>query len=140
MDHTYLDYAATTPVREEVRAAMEPYLSTSFGNPSSVHRWGREAEEALEQARAELAESIGARAAEITFVRGGTESDNLALFGWCGAHRTKGATPTVAITALEHHAVFEAVAYATEAGLTKSVRIGVTGDNRPAARTRPRLR
>jgi cysteine desulfurase len=128
MDHIYLDYAATTPVREEVRAAMAPYLTHSFGNPSSVHRWGREAEEALEQARADLAQALGAQPAEITFVRGGTESDNLALFGWCSAQRTQGAHPTVAISAIEHHAVFEAVEYATQAGLTKSVRIGVTAE------------
>ncbi|MDH3205297.1 MAG: cysteine desulfurase [Gemmatimonadota bacterium] len=126
MDHVYLDYAATTPVRDEVRAAMAPYLSGVFGNPSSVHRWGREAEEALEQARAELAESLGAEPSEITFVRGGTESDNLALLGWCGGQRALDETPTVAISSIEHHAVLEAVEFATRTGLARSLRIGVT--------------
>ena len=126
MDYTYLDYAATTPVRDEVRAAMAPYLSGFFGNPSSIHRWGREAAEALEQARAELAESLGAEPSEITFVRGGTESDNLALLGWCGALRALGESPTVAFSSIEHPAVLEAVEFATETGLTRSLRIGVT--------------
>ena len=126
MDHVYLDYAATTPVRDEVRAAMAPYLSGFFGNPSSIHRWGREAEEALEQARAELAESLGAEPSEITFVRGGTESDNLALLGWCGGQRALDETPTVAISSIEHHAVLEAVEFATRTGLARSLRIGVT--------------
>jgi cysteine desulfurase len=132
MDPTYLDYAATTPVREEVLAAMAPYLSGIFGNPSSVHAWGRQAENALELARAELAESLGAAPSEVTFVRGGTESDNLALFGWCGAQRARGEVPTIAISAVEHHAVLEATEHVEHQGLAKSMRIGVTADGRVA--------
>lgn len=128
MDHTYLDYAATTPVRDEVRVAMAPYLSGMFGNPSSAHRWGREAEEALEQARADLAHALGARPSEITFVRGGTESDNLALFGWCGAQRARGNVPTVAVSAIEHHAVLDAVEYASQMGLARSLTIEVSAE------------
>jgi cysteine desulfurase len=126
MDPIYLDYAATTPVRDEVRAAMAPYLSTSFGNPSSVHRWGRLAEEGLEQARADLAQSLGAAPSEITFVRGGTESDNMAVFGWCDTYRSTGEVPTVAVSAIEHHAVFEPVDRAAAAGACRAVRVAVT--------------
>ena len=56
-----MDYAATTPVREEVRSAMDPYLGETFGNPSSIHRFGRQASAALEEARSQLAEALGAR-------------------------------------------------------------------------------
>lgn len=107
MDPIYLDYAATTPVREEVRAAMEPYLDRVFGNPSSIHRWGREAGAALERARAEVAEALGARRREIVFVRGGTESDNLALLGRVEADRAAGHPAHVITTALEHKAVLD---------------------------------
>ena len=60
MNPIYLDYASTTPLREEVRAAMEPYLDRHFGNPSSTHRWGRAARAALEESRARIAEALGA--------------------------------------------------------------------------------
>lgn len=130
MDPVYLDYAATTPVRDEVRDAMAPYASEIFGNPSSIHRWGREAEEALERAREDLADCLGAEPAEVTFVRGGTESDNLALFGWCAAQKARGELPTLAISAVEHHAVLEAAEYAAQAGLARLVRLGVATDGR----------
>lgn len=107
MNPIYLDFAATTPVREEVRAAMEPYLADDFGNPSSTHRWGRRAQAALEEARAALAEALGARRREVLFVRGGTESDNLAIFGRVEADRMKGRLPHVVTTAIEHKAVLE---------------------------------
>lgn len=125
MDHVYLDFAATTPVRDEVRAAMAPYLEHVFGNPSSIHRWGREAEEALEGARAELAEAIGASPSEVTFVRGGTESDNIALLGWCAAQREQGAVPSLVIGTIEHHAVLEAANFAERAGVARVARVAV---------------
>ena len=125
MDPVYLDYAATTPVRDEVRAAMTPALTGLFGNPSSIHRWGREAREALEQAREELAAALGASASEVTFVRGGTESDNLALLGWCVARRDRGEEPTVVISAVEHHAVLEAADQAERTGLARVLRLAV---------------
>lgn len=115
MDPIYLDYAATTPVREEVRAAMEPYLWEDFGNPSSTHRWGRRAQAALEEARAAVAEALGARRREVVFVRGGTESDNLALLGRVEADRRAGRTPHVVTTAVEHKAVLD-TARAAQAG------------------------
>jgi len=102
MDPLYLDHAATTPVRPEVRDAMLPYLGGVFGNPSSTHRWGREAAAALAEARAEIAAALGARFPEIHFVRGGTESDNLAIAGRVARLRGEGEVPTVAVSAVEH--------------------------------------
>lgn len=102
-DYTYLDHAATTPVRPAVRAAMEPFLSERFGNPSSVHAAGRAARQALEEARERVAACIGARRTEIVFTGGGTEADNLALLGrW---RRRGGEGGGVAVSAVEHSAV-----------------------------------
>jgi cysteine desulfurase len=126
MDPVYLDHAATTPIREEVLAAMEPFASRTFGNPSSIHRWGRAAYAALEDARAEAAYAIGAKANEIYFVRGGTESDNIALLGWCAAQAGTGKVPTLAVSQLEHHAVLEAAESAQASGRARLVKLPVT--------------
>lgn len=110
MDPIYLDYAATTPVRPEVREAMLPYLDQLFANPSSSHRFGRQARAALEEARDSVAESLGARRREVYFVRGGTESDNLAILGRVEAAMAAGHPRPRAITlATEHKAVLDAV-------------------------------
>jgi cysteine desulfurase len=101
MNPIYLDYSATTPVRREVREAMLPLYEERFGNPSSIHRWGREARAALEQARARLAAVLGAAPGEIVFTRGGTESDNLAILG--RARHLPG--QPVVCSAIEHKAV-----------------------------------
>ncbi len=77
----YLDYAATTPVDDRVLQAMLPYFREVFGNPSSVHLFGQQAEEALENARQTVAELLNAQPEEILFTGCGTESDNLALRG-----------------------------------------------------------
>lgn len=129
MDPLYLDHAATTPVRAEVRAAMEPFLDRVFGNPSSLHRWGREAAAALAEARAVCAAALGARFSEIHFVRGGTESDNLAIQGRAARLRADGDTPTVAVSALEHPAVLGAAAQATArgAGTLETLPVGADG-------------
>jgi cysteine desulfurase len=121
MDPIYLDYAATTPMREEVRAAMSPYFDGVFGNPSSTHRWGREAAAALAEARGACAEVLGARFPEIHFVRGGTESDNLAVAGRVARHRADGHTPTVIVSAVEHKAVLDAARHATARGAGRLV-------------------
>ncbi|GMV04761.1 MAG: cysteine desulfurase [Gemmatimonadota bacterium] len=128
MDPVYLDHAATTPVRPEVREAMLPYLGGVFGNPSSTHRWGREAAAALAEARAEIAAALGARFPEIHFVRGGTESDNLAVLGRVARLRGEGATPTVAVSAVEHKAVLDAARHATARGAGRFVTLGVAAD------------
>jgi cysteine desulfurase len=112
----YLDHAATTPVRSEVREAMEPYLTDTFGNPSSAHAWGRRASAALEEARARAAAALGARPSEIYFVRGGTESDNLAILGRAAAVFALGGRPLVVHSTIEHKAVLEAAEAAAESG------------------------
>ena len=81
MNRVYLDYNATTPVEPEVLDAMLPYFSAEFGNASSIHTFGQNARAAVETAREQVAALIGARAQEIFFTSGGTESDNHAIFG-----------------------------------------------------------
>lgn len=117
----YLDNAATTPLRDEVRDAMLPILQEDFGNPSSAHAWGRRASARLEEARERVADALGARRSEIYFVRGGTESDNLAILGRAEAVRAKGESPHVVITAIEHRAVLEASARVPERGGRRTV-------------------
>ncbi len=103
----YLDHAATTPVRPEVFEAMQPYFGARFGNPSSAHRWGREARAALDEARERLARCLGASPDEICFTSGGTEADNLAILGtWRALRGTRNAVVT---TPIEHKAVLAAV-------------------------------
>ncbi len=101
---TYLDYAATTPVDERVLAAMLPYFRETFGNPSSVHFFGQQAESALEEARQEVARVLHARAEEIVFTACGTESDNLALRGVAWSQQARGRRH-ILISPVEHHAV-----------------------------------
>jgi cysteine desulfurase len=99
----YLDHAATTPVRPEVLEAMLPFLGGTFGNPSSIHSFGRIAREALDDAHDRLARSIGAEAREIVFTSGGTEANNLALKGAAWAGKARG--HRIVTTPVEHHAV-----------------------------------
>ncbi len=101
----YLDHNATSPVRPEVTEAAQPYLTATFGNPNSIHRFGREARTAVENARQEAATLIGAAdPEEIIFTSGGTESDNWALRGVFSA---AGGTGHIVTTALEHPAVLD---------------------------------
>jgi cysteine desulfurase len=114
-DPIYLDHAATTPVRAEVLEAMMPFYGPRFGNPSSVHRWGRDARTALDEARERVARCLGASADEICFTSGGTEADNLAILGSWRAHRDEGRNAIVT-TPIEHKAVLEAVHQAAKEG------------------------
>jgi cysteine desulfurase len=114
----YLDHAATTPVRPEVVEAMEPFFGPRFGNPSSVHRWGREARAALDEARERVAKCIGAQPDEVCFTSGGTEADNLAVLGPLRSQRAKGRTAIVS-TPIEHKAVLETVHHAAHYGVTE---------------------
>lgn len=98
----YLDHAATTPLRPEALAAMEPYLTTRFGNPSGSHVEARRARRAVDDAREEVATLLGADLGEIVFTSGGTEADNLAIFG-----PALGGGSLVCL-AMEHPAVLEA--------------------------------
>ena len=101
MLRAYLDNNASAPVRAEVAAAMAPFLRENFGNASSVHQRGQAARAALEQARSQVATLIGARPAEIVFTSGGTESDNLAVWGTLA----DSGPGHVITSAIEHHAV-----------------------------------
>ena len=120
----YFDHAATTPLRAEVLEAMRPYLTEAFGNPSSTHKWGREARAALEGARAECARVLGAEPAEIAFVRGGTEADNMAVLGRAAAAVAAGERPRVITTTIEHPAVRDACEQVCALG-GESVRVTV---------------
>jgi cysteine desulfurase len=111
----YLDHAATTPVRAEVLAAMEPFYGPKFGNPSSMHRWGREARAALDEARERLAATLGASSDEIAFTSGGTECDNLAILGSWRLLREKGKRAVVT-TPIEHKAILAATHQAHHEG------------------------
>ena len=116
----YLDHTATTPLDPRVAAAMEPYFGGMFGNPSSVHSFGREARAGLEQARGAIAAAIGARPGEIIFTSGGTESDNLAIAGAARAARKSGRTGVLTAQA-EHHAVLDPATRLTAEGFEVSV-------------------
>ena len=102
---TYLDNAATTPVRPEVLEAMLPYLGKeAFGNPSSAHRFGRAARAGVEEAKRAVAEAVGAEPNQVVFTSGGTEADNLAIIGAALASRDRGGPFRVAVSATEHKA------------------------------------
>src|SRR5208283_5447305 len=81
MRRVYLDNNATTPVLPEVLEAMQPYFGEHFGNASSIHHHGQETRAAVERARGSVAALLGCRASEVVFTSGGTEADNLAIFG-----------------------------------------------------------
>jgi len=102
-DAIYLDYAATTPLDPRVLEAMMPYLTEKFGNPNSIHAFGREARKAVDEVREKIAVLLNCRPSELVFTSGGTESDNLALRGVAMAYRRKG--NHIVTTAIEHHAV-----------------------------------
>src|SRR5215475_11790387 len=101
MNRVYLDYNATTPVEPEVLDAMLPYFSGEFGNASSIHTFGQRARAAVETAREQVAALIGARAQEIFFTSGGTESDNHAIFGIASSSFTS-STSSTSLTSRPH--------------------------------------
>ena len=111
----YLDHAATTPVRPEVLAAMQPFFEARFGNPSSTHRWGREARTALDEARERVAACLGANADEVCITSGGTEGDNLAVLGGWRVQRNHGRNAVVTSPS-EHKAVLQAMHQASKEG------------------------
>ncbi|MBO9130461.1 cysteine desulfurase family protein [Bacillus sp. 165] len=103
MERIYLDHAATSPTHPEVVQKMIPYMTEMFGNPSSIHFFGRQSRQAIDEARRACAASVGAQPNEIVFTSGGTEADNLALLGIARANRHKG--NHIITSAIEHHAV-----------------------------------
>ena len=115
MNRVYFDYNATTPVEPEVLDAMLPYFSGEFGNAASIHTPGQQARASVETAREQVAALIGARAQEIVFTSGGTESDNHAVFGVVGqaflpvpTSKNPDPSPHIITTAIEHEAVLNA--------------------------------
>src|SRR5680860_600369 len=114
MKRIYFDYAATTPSDPEVVTAMMPYFSEVFGNPASLHYFGRQANNAVENARQGAAEFIGAKPEEIIFTSGGTESDNFALKGIAYANSSKG--KHIITSNIEHHAVLESCQFLESSG------------------------
>ncbi|GDY19439.1 cysteine desulfurase [Verrucomicrobiota bacterium] len=105
----YFDYNATTPLDPAVREAMLPFLDTIWGNPSSVHQIGRRARALLDDARDRVATVLGAKPSEVVFTSGGTESNNLAIFGTARHLRAKGRH--LITTTIEHHAVLQCFQY-----------------------------
>jgi cysteine desulfurase len=110
MRTAYLDNNATSPLLPEVLEAMKPYFGEKFGNASSIHRQGQQARAAVEKSREQVAELLNCRPAEVVFTSGGTEGDNLALFGLAkpGEH--------VITSAIEHHAVLNSCRRLEDAG------------------------
>src|SRR5436305_10634020 len=121
----YLDHNATTPLHPRARAAMLPWLGGgSHGNPSSVHRFGQAAREAVETAREQVAALIGGRPLEVVFTASGTEANNAVIFG---AARQAGRRGHVVISAIEHPSIREAAARLAEEGM-EVTRVSPRGD------------
>jgi len=110
MRRIYFDNSATTPVLPEVLEAMRPYFAERFGNASSIHHHGQETRAAVEGARGSVAKLLGCRPSEIVFTSGGTEADNLAIFGIAGAG------DHVITSSVEHHAVLNSCKHLAEQG------------------------
>ena len=110
----YLDHAATTPLRREVLDAMLPFLTESFGNPSSAHSFGRVARAALDDAHERVATRLGAQGREVVFTSGGTEANNLALKGAAWAGKARG--HRIVTSSIEHHAVGHTLRYLEKFG------------------------
>lgn len=135
MMKVYLDYAATGPVKKQVLDAMVPYLTSDFGNPSSIHSWGRSARGAVDEVRNQIAKFLNCDAQEIVFTSGGTESDNLAIKGLIEsvilskAKNLKGSFTDVQddkfskshiiTSTIEHHAVLKSCEYLEKNGLAE---------------------
>lgn len=114
MNRIYLDHAATSPVHPDVVKRMIPLMSEVFGNPSSIHFFGRQSRQAVDEARAVVAASLGAKESEIIFTSGGTEADNIALIGTAMANRHRGRH--IITSMIEHHAVLRACQYLEKQG------------------------
>ena len=117
MQRIYLDYNATTPLRPEVRDAMMPYLTEAFGNGSSIHAYGREARNAIDTAREQVAELIGAKSSsEIVFTGSGTEADNHAIKGLTELQKSRREGNHIITSSVEHHAVLHTCQYLEQRG------------------------
>ena len=103
MKRIYLDNAAATPMDPRVLDVMMPYLTTAYGNPSSLHYFGQQARAAVQTARSQVAHCLGVKGEDLVFTSGGTEADNLAILGFLRANFPDGGH--LITTAVEHHAV-----------------------------------
>lgn len=112
----YLDHAATTPIDPRVKEEILPFLSESFGNPSSIHQYGRVVRQAIDTARQRIADAIDAKRQEIIFTSGGTEADNTALLGVMAQQRAEGKNHLIT-TSIEHHAILDACHYLEKMGI-----------------------
>src|SRR3954467_14867298 len=112
MNRIYLDNAATTALDKEVLDAMLPYMTTHFGNPSSIYSYGRESRLAIENARKSVARILNAHPGEIFFTSGGTESSNTAI---TGAVRDLGCRHIIS-SEIEHHATLHTIQYLQKTG------------------------
>ena len=125
----YLDHAATSPLRPEAREAMLPFLDGHFGNPSGLYSLGRDAQAAVDTARATVAACLGARPTEVLFTSGGTESINAAMLGIAYAMRRAGAGNHIITTAIEHHAGLHVAQHLEELGFEVTL-LGCDGSGR----------
>ncbi len=116
MKKVYLDYGAATPIHPQAIEAMIPYLGELFGNPQSLHDWGQEAREAIEEARGKVASLIGAQPEEIIFTSSGTEANNLALKGVAWAQERKG--NHIVTSQIEHHSALHSLKSLERQGFT----------------------
>jgi cysteine desulfurase len=114
MKRIYLDHAATTSTDVEVVEAMKPFFTQKYGNPNSIHSFGQEAREAVEEAREKIARLIGANPSEIVFTAGGTEADNYAIKGIAWANQKKG--NHIITSQIEHHAVLHSCQFLEKHG------------------------
>jgi len=119
MRKVYFDHSATTPVHPVVAEEMIRFITGNFGNPSSIHFFGREVKKAVEEAREKVARGIGAKPEEIVFTSGGTESDNMAIKGAAYANRRKG--NHIITSAVEHHAVLDTCKVLQEEGFALTI-------------------
>jgi len=119
MKRIYLDHIAATPLRPEAFEAMRPYLGDAFGNPQSLHAAGREAQEAVEAAREEVAALIGAAASEIYFTSSGSEANNFAVKGMAAGQQARGRH--IVVSAIEHTSVLNSVKALERAGFTATL-------------------
>ncbi|MCJ7668507.1 MAG: cysteine desulfurase [Anaerolineae bacterium] len=116
MKKVYLDYGAATPIHPQAIEAMIPYLGELFGNPQTLHDWGQEAKEAIEEARGKVASLIGAQPEEIIFTSSGTEANNLALKGVAWAQERKG--NHIVTSQIEHHSALHSLKSLERQGFT----------------------
>jgi len=116
MQHIYLDHAATSPMHPDVVESMIPFMTEAFGNPSSIHFFGRKSRHAIDEARQTIAGSINAKPNEIVFTSGGTEADNLAIIGT--AIKMQGKGKHIITSAIEHHAVLHTCEHLEKQGFT----------------------